>query len=119
MAVAPQMREHMEVLVSTNSQYGDNFDRFEGGWIKLAKRVPALAMLIALSALGWAPPVLAQTQTPRSSQPGLPSPSDDLLKKLVDVYKDIHANPELSMQEQRTAGIAADWLRQNAYEVTD
>jgi hippurate hydrolase len=35
------------------------------------------------------------------------------------VYKDLHANPELSMQEQRTAGIAAAWLRQSGYEVTE
>ncbi|HLU76511.1 MAG TPA: amidohydrolase [Burkholderiales bacterium] len=31
----------------------------------------------------------------------------------------MHANPELSMQEKRTAGIAADWLRQQGYEVTE
>ena len=49
----------------------------------------------------------------------LPGPSDDLLAKLESIYKDIHANPELSMQEQRTAGIAAEWLRQYGYEVTE
>ena len=54
----------------------------------------------------------------RSAQ-ALPGPSDDLLAKLESIYKDIHANPELSMQEQRTAGIAADWLRQHGYEVTE
>jgi hypothetical protein len=37
-------------------------------------------------------------------------PADDLLAELERVYKDIHANPELSMQENRTAGIAAEWL---------
>src|SRR5689334_15741086 len=40
----------------------------------------------------------------------LPGPSDDLLVKLADIYRDIHANPELSMQEHRTSGIAAGWL---------
>src|SRR5690606_35043452 len=29
------------------------------------------------------------------------------------------ANPELAMQEHRTAGIAAKWLRQHGYEVTE
>ena len=54
-----------------------------------------------------------------SGQAALPGPSDDLLAKLESVYKDIHANPELSMQERRTAGIAANWLREQGYEVTE
>ncbi len=41
-----------------------------------------------------------------------------LLPDLESVYKDIHAHPELSMQENRTAGIAADRLRAAGYEVT-
>jgi amidohydrolase len=43
---------------------------------------------------------------------------DDLLPNLESVYKDLHAHPELSMQETRTAGIAADRLRAAGYEVT-
>jgi hippurate hydrolase len=38
--------------------------------------------------------------------------------ELVALYKDIHARPELSMHETRTAGIAADRLRAAGYEVT-
>ena len=41
-----------------------------------------------------------------------------LLPDLEALYKDIHAHPELSMQETRTAGIAADRLRKAGYEVT-
>jgi amidohydrolase len=41
-----------------------------------------------------------------------------LLTDLETVYKDLHAHPELSMQETRTAGLAADWLRKAGYEVT-
>jgi amidohydrolase len=41
-----------------------------------------------------------------------------LLPELESVYKDIHSHPELSMQENRTAGIAADRLRVAGYEVT-
>ena len=33
-----------------------------------------------------------------------------LLPELEEIYKDIHRNPELSMQEIRTAKIAADYL---------
>jgi hypothetical protein len=42
----------------------------------------------------------------------------DLLPDLESVYKDIHAHPELSMQENRTAGIGADRLRTAGYDVT-
>ncbi len=41
-----------------------------------------------------------------------------LLPDLERLYKDLHAHPELSMQETRTAGIAADRLREAGYEVT-
>jgi len=40
------------------------------------------------------------------------------LPDLESTYKDIHSHPELSMQEKRTAGIAADHLRAAGYEVT-
>lgn len=49
----------------------------------------------------------------------LPAPGDDLLAELEEAYKDLHAHPELSMQEHRTAGIAAAWLKQQGYEVTE
>ncbi len=41
-----------------------------------------------------------------------------LLSDLEAVYRDLHAHPELSMQEKRTAGLAADRLRTAGYEVT-
>jgi len=41
-----------------------------------------------------------------------------LLPKLETIYTDIHAHPELSMEETRTAGIAAEQLRASGYEVT-
>ena len=41
-----------------------------------------------------------------------------LLPDLESVYKDIHSHPELSMQENRTASVAADHLRAAGYEVT-
>ena len=49
----------------------------------------------------------------------LPGPTDDLLGKLEGIYRDLHANPELSMQEHRTSGIAAVWLREQGYDVTE
>ena len=41
-----------------------------------------------------------------------------LLPELESIYKDIHSHPELSMQENRTAGMAADYLQKAGYEVT-
>jgi amidohydrolase len=41
-----------------------------------------------------------------------------LLPELEPLYKDIHAHPELSMQEKRTAGIAAERLTKAGFEVT-
>ncbi|GFO63663.1 M20 family metallopeptidase [Geomonas paludis] len=43
---------------------------------------------------------------------------DQLLPDLEALYKDVHAHPELSMQETRTAALAADWLVKAGYEVT-
>src|SRR3954447_24242194 len=61
----------------------------------------------------------ADADTHAATQSALPGPSDDLLAELEGQYKDIHAHPELSMQERRTAGIAAAWLRKHGYEVTE
>lgn len=41
-----------------------------------------------------------------------------ILPDLESIYKDIHSHPELSMQEERTARIAADRLKAAGYEVT-
>jgi len=43
---------------------------------------------------------------------------DGLLPELETIYKDIHSHPELSMREERTAGVATDHLRAAGYEVT-
>ena len=43
---------------------------------------------------------------------------DRWLPDLEALYKDLHAHPELSMQETRTAQVAADRLRKAGFEVT-
>jgi hippurate hydrolase len=52
-----------------------------------------------------------------SSDPALRN-LDGMLPDLEALYRDVHAHPELSMQETRTAGLAADRLRASGYEVT-
>ncbi|HET9123294.1 MAG TPA: amidohydrolase [Solirubrobacteraceae bacterium] len=44
---------------------------------------------------------------------------DGVAGDLESLYKDIHSHPELSMQEHRTAGLAAEWLRAAGFEVTE
>src|SRR5471032_1009791 len=44
--------------------------------------------------------------------------TDALLPELEAIYKDLHRHPELSMQEVRTAKIAADYLAAQGFEVT-
>ena len=48
----------------------------------------------------------------------MPDGLDELLPALRDVYRDIHSHPELSMQERRTAQVAAASLQRAGYEVT-
>lgn len=42
---------------------------------------------------------------------------DALMPELETIYIDLHRNPELSMQEVRTAGIAAAWMKKYGFEV--
>jgi len=54
-----------------------------------------------------------------SAKPGsLASEVASLVPDLETLYKDIHSHPELSLQETRTAAIAAERLRAAGYEVT-
>jgi hippurate hydrolase len=43
----------------------------------------------------------------------------DIESGLEDLYRDVHAHPELSLQERRTAGLAARRLRDAGIEVTE
>jgi amidohydrolase len=43
---------------------------------------------------------------------------DEIMGELEDFYRDLHQHPELSMQEHRTAGKAAERLRAAGYDVT-
>jgi amidohydrolase len=42
-----------------------------------------------------------------------------LAGRLRSTYEDLHAHPELSGQEHRTAGIVAPWLREQGYHVQE
>jgi metal-dependent amidase/aminoacylase/carboxypeptidase family protein len=57
------------------------------------------------------------TKETSSSDPALARLAG-LLPELEALYTDVHAHPELSMQETRTAGLAAERLRATGYDVT-
>ncbi len=57
------------------------------------------------------------TTTATASEPILKG-LDQLIPDLESLYKDVHSHPELSMQETRTAGLVADRLRADGFEVT-
>ena len=48
----------------------------------------------------------------------LESSFEQLAPGLLEIYKDFHSHPELSMQEHRTAAIASDYIEQLGYTVT-
>ena len=58
------------------------------------------------------------SKTPVSSSDTVLRNLEGLLPELETLYKDVHSHPELSMQETRTAGLAAGRLRAAGYEVT-
>ncbi len=59
-----------------------------------------------------------RTVTTEESASRVLSSVDRALPDLEALYKDLHTHPELSMQEARTAEVAADRLRKAGYEVT-
>ena len=60
----------------------------------------------------------AMNETPSSPSSTMLGDLRGLLPELEKLYTDVHAHPELSMQETRTAGLAAGHLRTAGYEVT-
>jgi len=58
-----------------------------------------------------------QSKSKASDKAAVLGKIDAMLPELERIYIDLHRNPELSMQEVRTAGIAADWLERHGWEV--
>lgn len=68
------------------------------------------APLLAFGALALAAPAAAQT---------LGGEVEKQMPSLMAIYKDLHANPELSFMEVRSAGILAAEARKLGYKVTE
>ena len=73
-------------------------------------------MFARVCTIGW----LALVGIAQAQQPEVPEPPADIaadVPSLIEFYKHLHANPELSFQEQATAGIIADELRKLGFDV--
>src|SRR6202011_1510961 len=100
-------RAALPSLIKTSVCYG-----FIGLYLLAPNKEKAKASLLSLA---MERPM--STTAANSSDPALRN-LDALLPDLADLYKDVHSHPELSMQETRTAGLAADHLRAAGFEVT-
>ncbi len=69
------------------------------------------SLLILLLSM-WIAPLLLAQQTPQSL-------ADAELPSLLGIYKDVHSHPELSGDEERTAGLVAKELRAAGCQVTE
>jgi amidohydrolase len=63
--------------------------------------------------------VIAMTATPAIAADPVQDATRAQLPKLLEHYRDFHANPELSLQEARSAGILAAEARKAGFEVTE
>src|SRR5262245_26843911 len=81
-------------------------DRFRSD-IDARMKIGFLSLAIAFAATS-----LSAQQTPQAL-------ADAELQSLVTIYKDLHAHPELSTREERSAGIVAKELKAAGCEVTE
>ncbi len=76
------------------------------------KSLPLLALVLA--ALTWHPATARAAKAPSPAVEGL----DGLYPELDALYQDLHQNPELSLQEEKTAAKLAERMRKLGFEVT-
>ncbi|NCU11712.1 MAG: amidohydrolase, partial [Sphingomonadaceae bacterium] len=62
---------------------------------------------------------LVATPQASASDPSIRARINADLPGLMTIYRDLHANPELSFQETRSAKIMADAARKAGFTVTD
>lgn len=65
-------------------------------------------VLAVVSGLGWTAPSCSSDLGPRA---------DEVLPPLLAIYRQLHAAPELSYQEEKTARLLATHLRRFGYDV--
>lgn len=79
---------------------------------------PFRLLALVLAAIAW-PPEAARAATPTKAPSPVLQGLDGLYPELDALYQDLHQNPELSRQEEKTAAKLAERLRKLGYEVTE
>lgn len=79
---------------------------------------PFRLLALVLVAIAW-PPVAARAATPTKAPSPVLQGLDALYPELDALYQDLHQNPELSQQEEKTAAKLAERLRKLGFEVTE
>ncbi|QRK07884.1 amidohydrolase [Archangium violaceum] len=80
------------------------------------KSLPLLALVLA--ATTWAPGAARAANATKTASPVLQG-LDGLYPELDALYRELHQNPELSLQEEKTAAKLAGRLRKLGFEVTE
>jgi len=75
----------------------------------------ALALIAAAALLAAAPAPAAYPSTPLEKR--IKAATDKLAPELISIRRDIHAHPELGLQETRTSAIVADYFRNLGLDV--
>jgi amidohydrolase len=79
---------------------------------------PFSLLTLVLAAIAWSPEA-ARAATPTKAPSPVLQGLDALYPELDALYQDLHQNPELSQQEEKTAAKLAERLRKLGYEVTE
>jgi hypothetical protein len=105
------------LLLFTEFRLGRSAPQQDGGGFGGGRIPSILAAPSMFHAIEARKAALMNTPEMRFSDPAL-AHLPSLLPELEALYTDVHAHPELSVQETRTAGLAADHLRAAGYDVT-
>lgn len=85
-----------------------------------SSRLPLfLLVLVFALRLGCAPTAARAQALSADDLDAITTASQPIYPELEAIYKDLHQNPELSMQEKRTAGKVAEELRKTGFQVTE
>ncbi len=76
-----------------------------------------LLAILTLALLSPAPLDAAPASTAGRFDRKIAAVTSEILPRLIEIRRDIHAHPELGFQEKRTAGIVADYFRRLGLEV--
>jgi len=78
----------------------------------------AVTSLLVVALLGLLPSAVASADPPGGASPQVKQWVDEQIEPLVEIYRDFHAHPEVSLEEEETAKRLAGLLKSAGFEVT-